>query len=215
MLRFVVEFQEVELEGGGVGVLEVVESDLVFVLESSFHRREFNPDFSSLEFFVVLLFSELPDVIEELVIECSLAGAIVFELIAICGEVLNFATVLFIDECEFGELAAVVENLQADVLVLLCELCESSIGFELFIVVSSLIIGLSGAGVLKVVLSFFLASDFESSLIEGVFSSGSEFSELSLVVLNRCGLSGEFLLSIGRGVLFLLSGVEFQFAGAL
>lgn len=112
-------------------------------------------------------------------------------------------------------MAAIVEDLEIDGLVLVGELLESALCFFEFAVVPSDIIGIPGARVLEVAAAFLLAGDFKPHLVESVFTGGSLFPELFLVVLDGGGLGCEFLLAVGGGLLFLLGGVEFLSAGAL
>ena len=138
-----------------------------------------------------------------------------FQLAAFGRQQVDFSAVTFVDECEVGELAAIVEDLEIDGLVLIGELLESALCFFEFVVVPSDVIGISDARVLEVAASFLLASDFKPHLVESVFTGGPLFPELFLVVLDGGGLGCEFLLAVGGGLLFLLGGIEFLSTGAL
>ena len=163
----------------------------------------------------MLLLPELADLFQQLVVLGRLPGSRLFQLAAFGRQQVDFPAVTFVDECEVGKLAAVIEDLEIDGLVLVGELLESAFCFFEFLAVPSDVIGNPGAGVLEVATAFFLASDFEPHLVESLFTGGSLFAELLLVVLDGGGLGGEFLLAVGGSLLFLLGGVEFLSAGAL
>jgi hypothetical protein len=196
-------------------LFEFIESDLVFVLEPGFHRLELDADLSSLEFLIVLLLSELTDFFEQRIVFGGPAGPGQLELLALFEQQLDVSPVSFIDECEIGELAAVIEGFEIEREVLFGELFESSLCFIAFVAVSTEILGLPRAVFLEAAAAFFLPSDFEPDFVERIFALCALFSELFLVVLDRGGLCGEFLLSVGRGLLFLVCGFQFLLAGSL